>query len=91
MKNHRVINVKTLPATNTEPCRIRLTEDRFQKADRKTIYFSEFDNTKDEVLKYLLSIGINIVGFGSFKDCYYFFSDTWSNANGFKTIKGTIE
>jgi len=92
MKNNRVIKVTVLPATNTQPNRIVLKENRFEKTDRKTIYFTN-DNTIDSVKEYLKSININIIGFGSFNNDYYFLSDSWAhtNENGFKTIKGTLE
>lgn len=92
MNNNRVIKASVLPATNTQPNRISLTEDRFDKKDRKIIYFTN-DNTIDSVKEYLKSININIVGFGSLDDDYYILSDSWAHTNekGFVNIKGTLE
>ena len=92
MSNKRVIQVRTLPVTNTRGLRIKLTESRFNKTDSKTIPFDyEESYTLPTAIKYLKSIGINVVGYGEFKDAYYIFSDSWANGEGFINIKGEKE
>lgn len=95
MKNNRIIQVKYVPCTNTRGSRISLTESRYKGTDRKTISYDYTCNSSlDGAIKYLQSIGINIVGYGEFKDAYYIFSDSWShshNTDGFINIKGIVE
>lgn len=90
MKNNRIIKVTVLPATDTQPNRIVLKENRFEKTDRKILHFTH-DNTIDTVKSYLSIIGINIIGYGSFNDDYYFLSDSWADNGEFINIKGEVE
>jgi hypothetical protein len=90
--NHRVIKVKFLPVTNHKGARISLTESRYQKTDRKIIgYDYETGNTLESAVKYLKLIGVNVVGYGSFEDSYFIFSDSWADGKGFINIKGDLE
>lgn len=84
IKNNRVIKAKYLGATNTKGARIVLTEERFGAKDRivLSVWNQLFKDKKDASLKdmsitYLQSIGLNLIGYGSIKDEYYFLSDNW--------------
>ena len=91
-KNHRVIKAQFKGATNNSGARISLTEQRFEKTDKKVISFDYGeDNTINNACKYLESLGINVVGYGMLGDAYYIFSDSWAYDKGFKNIKGDLE
>lgn len=80
VSNHRVIKVKFFGPTNHRDSRIRLSEARYKTTKRKTLsYKHDEGDTIEQALKYLQSIGINVVGYGSDDSQYYVFSDGWGH------------
>lgn len=94
MENFRIIQVRYYQETNTNAPRVGLTESRGNTlraiTERKTIYFNWGSFTLDNAIGYLQSIGINVVGSGSFKGDFYILSDSWADENGFISITGKI-
>jgi hypothetical protein len=90
-RNHRVIKVKYIQETNANAGRCGLTESRHMKTDRKRIYFAYGRDTLENSVKYLESIGINVVGYGKNGNEYFIFSDSWADGEGFININGKVE
>ena len=92
--NHRVIVVTFIPETNEKPSRFKLSEQRMNKRDNIVLNWNsntDLSNTLLQAVHYLESIGINVVGYGSYGSNYLIFSNTWANAQGFKNILNKIE
>lgn len=75
-----VFTVKYLPATNSQPSRLRLRSDRFQQG--VTINPDDYRDERDSssvtaAVNYLKAKGFNITGFGEGKNCMYVFTDTF--------------
>lgn len=81
-KNHRVIQVKYLAATNTKGNRVVLREHNTRK-----VIPLKFRYGLKTAVEYLEGIGINVVGHGLLGDSHYIFSDSWADGEGFITIK----
>ena len=91
MANHRVIQVKYVQETNERAPMCSLSEKRFNKTDRKRIFFKHGPYTLENAVNYLKSININVVGWGQHGDFYYIFSDSWADGKGFININGKTE
>ena len=60
MKNYRGIKADSIPATNTKPVRIKLTDLRYNKTVVLSYGANTPDNQKDRVIQYLETKGIEI-------------------------------
>lgn len=89
--NRRVIRVKYIQETNSNASRCSLSESRYNKTDRKRIYFDYGSDTLENAVKYLESIGLNVVGWGENGNEYFIFSDSWADGEGFININGKTE
>jgi hypothetical protein len=89
--NHRVIKVKYIQETNNKASRCSLSESRHDKTNRKIISFDYGNYTLENAVKYLESIGVNIVGWGQYGKEYFIFSDSWADGEGFINIDGKTE
>ena len=94
INNNRIFTVKFLSPTNSRGARISITEDRYNKKETKVLSYSyEIGNVLNQAIEYLLSININVVGYGEQKSNYIIFSNSWANGVKFPfvNIKGVIE
>ncbi len=79
--NYHILLVKTLPVTNTQPCRVKLVSERFKQS--KVLHFDNDPGdaapTMGTAVRYLLSKGFNIIGKGEGEGAnhYYIITDTF--------------
>ena len=88
--NTRVFKVKYLSPTNYLGSRVKITESRMQKTDTAQMSYNyEIGNVLEQAVKYIKSLGINVLGYGSDNDFYYIFSDSWdyNTDGGYITLK----
>lgn len=79
--NYHIIIIKTLPATNTKPARVKIISERFETS--KIINFTNEPGTISPTLEtaemYLIGKGFQIIGHGEGKDHYYVITDTFKS------------
>ena len=78
MKNHHVLKVKFLGATNTKGSRIRITSERFESSVIIPLKFDEFASF-DQAIDYLVSKEFNIIGNAEAADGMYVITDSFHN------------
>ena len=85
--NTRIIRVDFLGATNHRGSRVKLTEDRYNKKDTIILsYDYKIGGALEQAVLYLKGLGLNILGYGSNKDSYFIFSDSWQYDKEFINI-----
>lgn len=79
LTNYHILQVKTLPATNTNAARVKIISERFKQS--VVIGFSNDPGASNPTLytgvSYLVNAGYNIIGQGEGKDHYYLISTTF--------------
>lgn len=77
--NYHLLQIKTLPATNTQPARVKISSERFNQS--KIIAFdndpADAAPTTGTAIRYLQGNGFNIIGKGEGKDHNYLITDTF--------------
>lgn len=77
MNNFRVFTIKYHGATNTRGDRVSIYDNRFKV--RVFIPYDYTFNTHFEVAEnYLCNLGINLIGGGEGKGCYFLFADDFN-------------
>ena len=61
MRTYRGFKVETMPATNTQPARVKITDLRFAKVIILHYSAHSSDNSKDIAIHYLQSLGIEVI------------------------------
>ncbi len=79
MTNYHILIIKTLPATNTNPAKVRIYSERFKEG--KTIPFTNevasISPTLETAENWLRKNGFELVGHAEGKDHYYVISSTF--------------
>jgi hypothetical protein len=78
MKNHHVLKVKFLGATNTKGIRIRITSERFEASVILPLKYNDVEPF-DQAIDYLLSKDFNIIGKAEATDGMYIITDSFHN------------
>ena len=60
MKNYRAFKVESLPPTNTNPAKVKITDLRFSKSVVLNYSAHSADNSKDLAIEYLKGLNIEI-------------------------------
>lgn len=88
MKNYHILQIESVPATNTEPARVRIRSQRFRQS--VLIYYSnepgDSSPTYNTAIKHLESKGFDIVGKGEGGASYdYIITNTFEPLKPFKS------
>lgn len=76
LNNFHVLTVTGVPATNTEPYKVKLFSERFRHSVILH-YSNELPYSFDVAEKYLKENGHELIGKAEGKDCYYIISSTF--------------